>query len=194
LEAGPGDSGHYACTLGRVGAASPGYENALPRAANYRAGGAQPRQGLFQPEGVKTSLRVSAPAGAPLVRVPRAGPGDVRIDQQRTRLEFERRREGPQPASRADRSARLLPSVAQPNIHSLLPAPSPRGTAGALPPAAISCLGAFRPPAASARGLAIIPAAENLYKSSCRWPATPPSINASHWGSRFATGSFVLLP
>ena len=33
-----------------------------------------------------------------------------------------------------------------------LAAPLPRGTVGALPPDAISCIGAFRPPVARARG------------------------------------------
>ena len=43
------------------------------------------------------------------------------------------------------------------------PRPNPhraRGTAGVPPPSAISCLGAFRTPAAGARGEIIIPASE----------------------------------
>jgi len=42
--------------------------------------------------------------------------------------------------------------VPRPNPHGLFAAPLPRGTSGALPPDAISCLGAFRPPVVGARG------------------------------------------
>src|SRR5215472_2267299 len=43
-----------------------------------------------------------------------------------------------------------------PNPHNRLAAPAPCGSAGAPPPDAISCLGAFRTPAAGARGEIVV--------------------------------------
>src|ERR1700730_7124141 len=47
-------------------------------------------------------------------------------------------------------------SARRPNSHRLFAAPRRCGTAGALAPDAISCLGAFRTPAAGARGQIIV--------------------------------------
>ena len=83
-------------------------------------------------------------------------------------LHRKRRRATPPPARQSRTHQQSdRPNRFNPNSTSQPPRPNPhsaRGTAAASP-TAISCLGAFRSPAASARPYLVMPATENLHKN-----------------------------